>query len=100
MLDRRRFLATGAGSIVATASGITRHSGLARAMTATAQSSDQPRKKVAFIGTWVKTHSHAQHFLDRLTEGYTWRGGWQQTCLPGMSMRWLQHCRLNPARLN
>ena len=26
----------------------------------------------------VFTHSHAQHFLDRLTLGYTWNGGWQQ----------------------
>jgi hypothetical protein len=35
------------------------------------------RKKVAFIGTEVRTHSHAQHFLDRLTLGYGWRGAWQ-----------------------
>ena len=34
--------------------------------------------KVAFLGTVVHTHSHAQHFLDRHTLGYTWRGGWQQ----------------------
>lgn len=37
-----------------------------------------PRKKVAFLGTEVRLHSHAQHFLDRLTLGYSWRGGWQQ----------------------
>ena len=36
----------------------------------------QPRKKVAFIGTVVRTHSHAQHFLDRMTLGYTWGGAW------------------------
>jgi len=35
------------------------------------------RKTVAFLGTVVYQHSHAQHFLDRLTEGYTWKGGWQ-----------------------
>lgn len=35
-----------------------------------------PRKRVAFLGTEVRTHSHAQHFLDRLTEGYSWRGKW------------------------
>jgi len=35
------------------------------------------RKKIAFLGTEVRTHSHAQHFLDRLTLGYGWRGAWQ-----------------------
>jgi len=34
------------------------------------------RKKVAFIGTEVRQHSHAQHFLDRHTLGYTWGGKW------------------------
>jgi hypothetical protein len=37
----------------------------------------QPRKKIAFLGTVVRTHSHPQHFLDRLAMGYTWGGGWQ-----------------------
>ncbi len=36
----------------------------------------EPRKKVAFIGTEVKTLSHAQHFLDRMTLGYNWVGKW------------------------
>ena len=36
------------------------------------------RKRVAFLGTEVRRHSHAQHFLDRLTEGYTWAGGWEK----------------------
>lgn len=35
-----------------------------------------PRKRVAFLGTEVRTHSHAQHFLDRLTFGYAWHGKW------------------------
>lgn len=34
-------------------------------------------KRVAFLGTEVRQHSHAQHFLDRLTLGYTWGGTWQ-----------------------
>ena len=38
----------------------------------------QPRKKVALIGTMVRTLSHAQHFLDRFTLGYTWNGGWRK----------------------
>ena len=33
--------------------------------------------KVAFLGTVVRKHSHAQHFLDRHTLGYSWQGGWQ-----------------------
>ena len=37
---------------------------------------DGPRKKVAFLGTEVRTHSHAQHFLDRMTLGYNWAGEW------------------------
>jgi hypothetical protein len=36
------------------------------------------KKKIAFLGTEVRTHSHAQHFLDRLALGYGWQGGWQQ----------------------
>ncbi|MDO8630269.1 MAG: hypothetical protein Q7R41_07235, partial [Phycisphaerales bacterium] len=37
----------------------------------------ESRKKIAFLGTVVHLHSHAQHFLDRYTLGYTWRGAWQ-----------------------
>lgn len=36
------------------------------------------RKRIAFLGTVVQRHSHAQHFLDRLAEGYAWHGAWQQ----------------------
>ena len=35
------------------------------------------RKRIAFLGTEVRTHSHSQHFLDRLALGYGWQGGWQ-----------------------
>lgn len=34
------------------------------------------RKKIALIGTIVKRHSHAQHFIDRLALGYGWGGEW------------------------
>jgi hypothetical protein len=34
------------------------------------------RKRIAFVGTTVYEHSHAQHFLDRLALGYTWGGKW------------------------
>ncbi len=36
------------------------------------------RRKIAFLGTEVRTHSHAQHFLDRLAMGYGWGGHWQE----------------------
>ncbi len=39
---------------------------------------NQRRKTIAFLGTEFRTHSHAQHFLDRLALGYGWRGGWQE----------------------
>ncbi|MEZ5943631.1 MAG: hypothetical protein R3C18_19730 [Planctomycetaceae bacterium] len=35
------------------------------------------RPRIAFLGTVVKELSHAQHFLDRMTAGYTWGGTWQ-----------------------
>jgi hypothetical protein len=62
MLNRRNFLSAGAGLLLAP--------GLARA-------AQGERKKVAFIGTVVRRHSHAQHFLDRMTLGYAWQGKWQ-----------------------
>jgi hypothetical protein len=40
-------------------------------------SAPEARKKIAFLGTVVRQHSHAQHFLDRHALGYTWRGAWQ-----------------------
>ncbi len=39
---------------------------------------EAPRKRVAFIGTVIRPLSHAQHFLDRLTLGYTWGGAWSR----------------------
>jgi hypothetical protein len=61
MTSRRRFLAGSTALMLAPR--------LARGDTA--------RKKVAFIGTEVRTHSHAQHFLDRMTLGYNWVGEWR-----------------------
>ncbi|MCI0744606.1 MAG: hypothetical protein L0Y58_04290 [Verrucomicrobia subdivision 3 bacterium] len=39
---------------------------------------ERPRKKIALIGTEVRRHSHAQHFIDRFLLGYTWGGGWRR----------------------
>jgi anaerobic selenocysteine-containing dehydrogenase len=58
MLTRRSFLATTAAAMAAGAFA----------------GESSPRKKIAFIGTVVHEHSHAQHFLDRLSLGYTWGG--------------------------
>ena len=62
-LDRRQFRAASTLSLAFTAK--------------TSAKTDAPRKKVAFIGTEVRTHSHAQHFLDRMTLGYSWAGRWE-----------------------
>ena len=60
MLDRRSFLASTA--LALTVSPL--------------RSQPTSRPRVAFLGTVVRRHSHAQHFLDRLGEGYTWKGQW------------------------
>ena len=68
MLNRRSFLAASTSALAATAWGA-----------APARAADQrPRKKIAFLGTTVYRHSHAQHFLDRHTLGYAWKGHWQE----------------------
>lgn len=73
--DRRSFLATlGAGSLVAVSGGV---GPLIRSTSAAAPDSSR-RPKVAFLGTEVRLHSHAQHFLDRHSLGYVWNGGWQR----------------------
>src|SRR5687768_11113393 len=60
MLSRRSFLAATACTLAASRSW----------------GAAQNRKKIAFLGTEVKEHSHAQHFLDRHTLGYSWKGEW------------------------
>lgn len=67
-MQRREFLAAGAS--LALASSLPFPSLLAQ------DAPSEPRKKIAFLGTEVRTHSHAQHFLDRLTTGYAWQGRW------------------------
>lgn len=62
MSNRRNFLTSSAGLLLS-------------AQVARAQ--QPPKKRIAFLGTVVFTHSHAQHFLDRLTQGYAWHGTWQ-----------------------
>jgi len=66
MLDRRQFTKTFmAGAFIATS-------------TASVAWGNQPRKKIAFLGTDVFQHSHAQHFLDRFAMGYAMGGKWHE----------------------
>ncbi|MSU34752.1 MAG: hypothetical protein EXS36_06495 [Pedosphaera sp.] len=39
---------------------------------------ERRRKRIALIGTEVRIHSHAQHFIDRFLLGYSWGGGWHR----------------------
>jgi hypothetical protein len=69
MIDRRHFLASSASAAASSAALLGAPSLFA--------ADDAPRKKIAFLGTVVYRHSHAQHFLDRHCMGYTWSGRWQ-----------------------
>jgi hypothetical protein len=62
MLSRRAFLLGASASLVLAGRSL--------------HAAERP-KRVAFLGTEVRRHSHAQHFLDRMTLGYAWGGRWQ-----------------------
>jgi hypothetical protein len=64
-LNRRTFLAGATAAV-------------AGALSSSSYAVESPRKRIAFLGTEVRLHSHAQHFLDRMTLGYAWLGGWQK----------------------
>jgi hypothetical protein len=65
-LSRRSFL------VAAAATGALLGAGAGAALPA------RPRKRIALLGTEVRRHSHAQHFIDRFLLGYTWNGGWRR----------------------
>ncbi|MDA0818261.1 MAG: hypothetical protein O2946_11945 [Planctomycetota bacterium] len=65
-ITRRGFTGTLLSSAVAAATG--------RSAGAWANSR---RPRIAFLGTVVFQHSHAQHFLDRFAMGQSWRGQWE-----------------------
>lgn len=74
--DRRSFLTSlGAGGVMG--AGLVAGSGPVIRSVMASTTGAVRRPKVAFLGTEVRTHSHAQHFLDRHTMGYTWNGRWQ-----------------------
>ena len=72
LASRRRFLLQSAAA-VSTSSLAASYQGQK------CHAADRPtdRPKIAFLGTVIRKHSHAQHFLDRHTFGYAWNGGWQ-----------------------
>jgi hypothetical protein len=71
MINRRAFVGLAAGSGFVAALPFTPRSALVA-------SEGEPRKRIAFLGSVVFKHSHAQHFLDRHALGYTWAGKWQK----------------------
>ncbi|QEG01101.1 hypothetical protein Mal15_51770 [Stieleria maiorica] len=80
-LDRRRFLARSGRQTLFGLGAFHCAAGLAPQHRAAADESvaaPGKRPKIAFLGTVVRRHSHAQHFLDRHTLGYSWNGRWQQ----------------------
>jgi len=72
MLNRRQF-----GKNLAAASLLAALNP-ASGVSAATLGADQPRKKIAFLGTKVYVHSHAQHFLDRFAIGFASGGKWHQ----------------------
>jgi hypothetical protein len=70
---RRTFLAVGIGGAASLAVSPLKGAGTAR-------------KRIALIGTEVRTHSHAQHFIDRFLVGYSWDGGWRKPDVDLVSM--------------
>src|SRR5687767_13153076 len=73
--SRRVFL----GQVVrTTAVGAALAAGAGCASIKTAPRGDRARKRIALIATIVRKYSHAQHFIDRFTEGYGWHGRWHR----------------------
>lgn len=75
---RRRFLASIGGASLAGVGPLAKSGPLLLRSATAAEQTTTRAAKVAFLGTVVTKHSHAQHFLDRLTLGYTWGGRWQK----------------------
>jgi len=65
MLNRRQFTGSMLGASVSLLG-----------IGASGAQADSKRKQIAFLGTTVFRHSHAQHFLDRFSIGYAMGGRW------------------------
>ena len=72
MLNRRQWFASSAaaGCLAGMTTG-----GMSRALAGEASTR---KKRIAFLGTDVYQHSHAQHFLDRFSMGYAMHGVWRE----------------------
>lgn len=69
--NRRAFISTTA----AAAAGTTWLGGeFADSSATAARGSGSRRRRIAMLVTEVRKYSHAQHFVDRFTEGYGWQG--------------------------
>jgi hypothetical protein len=83
--SRRKFLTSLAQSSAAAAAFST----LSPVLTYSADTnpaSSSRRKRVALIATHVRKYAHAQHFIDRLLEGYGWQGAHHRPPLELVSM--------------
>ncbi len=72
LISRRSFLAGTAATALFTCAPL--------------RAAEHRRKRIALIGTEVRQHSHAQHFLDRFLLGYNWQGGWRRPDLDLVSL--------------
>ena len=63
MLNRREFTGSMLGGVALSLTGWNR---------------PRQKKRIAFIGTVVRQHSHAQHFLDRFAMGFAMGGQWHE----------------------
>jgi hypothetical protein len=70
MLNRRQFT----GSMIRVSASLIGASILPASRSGA--TTETARKKIAFLGTTVFRHSHAQHFLDRFSIGYSMGGRW------------------------
>lgn len=77
----------------------------AAAFTLPLRAAEPARKTIALIGTEVRLHSHAQHFIDRFLLGYGWGGTWRRPDVDLVSLYIDQHpegdlSRTTAARFN
>lgn len=73
VFNRRRFVSALTGATVASLL-LDRQAPFASAASKTAKCTPPRKLKVAIIATKVVKYSHAQHFIDRFLEGYSWQG--------------------------
>lgn len=72
-VPRRRFLQQ-TGGLTALALGAAAVTEVTAAPAVRTARRNGKRPRIALLGTEVRKHSHAQHFIDRFLEGYGWQG--------------------------